>query len=109
MREECGEIRACVNRSWSADGPAFPAIVSPGFPDESPHDDDYVGKGDPEVDHSPFPLGAPEEFLVGVGPGIGPFDDPAFRGPERGRFALPGDHAHQANTLQKPPGEGFES
>jgi hypothetical protein len=38
--------------------------VAPGFSDESAHDNDHVGKGDPEVNHSPFPLCTPEELLL---------------------------------------------
>jgi hypothetical protein len=44
-----GGLRACANRSWSAGRPALPAVVGPGFTDEPLHDDDRIGKGDPEV------------------------------------------------------------
>jgi hypothetical protein len=75
--------------------------MGPGSPYESANDNDHVGKGNPEVDHSPFPLGTPEELLVSVAPGIGVLDHPAFRSSKRSGFALLGDHAHQAKALQK--------
>ena len=70
-------------------GLGFPAVVAPSFPDESPHDD-HLREGHPEVDDPPSPLGAPEELSVGDVPGIGALDDPALRGPKRGRPALLG-------------------
>src|SRR5215216_3479835 len=102
MSSFSGRLRACANRSWSAIRSALPTVVGPGFSDEPPHDNDHVGKGDPEVDHSPFPLGAPHQLLVGVAPRVGSFYDPPFRRPERGGLALLGDYALQTTFLQKP-------
>src|SRR5215210_8853780 len=59
-------LRGCANRSWSARRSTLPTVASPGFSDEPPHDEDHVRESDPEVDDSPFPLGAPREFLVGI-------------------------------------------
>src|SRR5215207_1497115 len=104
-RDEAGRIRsllrACADRSRSADRAAFPAVVSPGFPDEPPHDDDRVGKGDPEVDDPPLALGTPQELLVDVGPGVGSLYDPPFRRPERVRGTFLGDQALQPAFLQQ--------
>src|SRR5215211_3333514 len=54
-----GILRACANRSWSTLGSSLPTVVDPGFSDESPHDDDHLGEGDPEVDDRPPAFGAP--------------------------------------------------
>src|SRR3954447_6282266 len=81
-------LRGRANRSGSAIRSTLPTVVGPGFSDEPPHDDDHVREGDPEVYDSPFPLSAPHQLLVGVGPGVGSFHDPPFRCPERGRLAL---------------------
>src|SRR5215216_3234878 len=73
-----GSLRARTNRSWAAGGKGLPAIAGPGFSNEPSHDDDRVGKGHPEVDDSPFPLGAPHKLLMGIAPRIGSFYDPGL-------------------------------
>ena len=98
-------LRACANSSWAAIRSSLPTVVPPRFSDEPSHDDDRVGEGDPEVDHSPYPLGAPHELLVRVLPGIGSFYDPAVRRPERCRLTLLADHALKPAFLQKPAGD----
>src|SRR3712207_4385203 len=95
-------FRACANRSGSAGRPAFPAVVGPGFSDEPPHDDDRVGKGDPEVDDLSLALGTPQELLVDVGPGVGSLYDPPFGCPERVGGAFLGDRTLQPAFLQEP-------
>src|SRR5215217_177088 len=86
-----GSLRARTNRSWAAGGKGLPAIAGPGFSNEPSHDDDRVGKGHPEVDDSPFPLGAPHKLLMGIATRIGSFYDPPFRGSQRSRLTLLGD------------------
>src|SRR5215207_1846195 len=73
-------LRGRANRSRSARRAALPTILSPGFSNESAHDDDRVREGDPEVDDLPSPLCAPHQLLVSVIPGVGSLHDPTFRG-----------------------------
>src|SRR3954468_8407479 len=73
-------LRASANRSRSARRSSLPTVAGPDFSDESPHDDDYIGEGDPEVDHPPLTLRTPCELLVGVVPRVGTLYDPALRG-----------------------------
>src|SRR5829696_7459730 len=73
-------LRGRANRSRSARRAALPTIPSPGFSNESAHDDDRVREGDPEVDDLPSPLRAPHQLLVSVIPGVGSLHDPTFRG-----------------------------
>src|SRR5215217_5331277 len=73
-------LRSRANRSRSARRAALPTIPSPGFSNESAHDDDRVREGDPEVDDLPSPLRAPHQLLVSVIPGVGSLHDPTFRG-----------------------------
>ena len=73
-------LRGRANRSRSARRAALPTILSPGFSNESAHDDDRVREGDPEVDDLPSPLCAPHQLLVSVIPGVGSLYDPTFRG-----------------------------
>src|SRR5215207_115410 len=94
-------LRACANRSRSSGRSVFPAVVNPGFSDQSPHNDDRVGKGDPEVDDLPLALGTPQELSVGITPGVGSFYDPPFRRPERVRGAFLGDCALQPAFVQQ--------
>jgi hypothetical protein len=68
------KLRTCANRSRSATGSGLPAVVSPGFSEEPPYDDDHVGKGNPEINDSPFLLGAPHELLMGIAPGVSALD-----------------------------------
>src|SRR5215218_8441108 len=77
---EFGLLRGRANRSRSARRAALPTIPSPGFSNESAHDDDRVREGDPEVDDLPSPLRAPHQLLVSVIPGVGSLHDPTFRG-----------------------------
>src|SRR5215217_7726708 len=74
------QLRGRANRSRSARRAALPTIPSPGFSNESAHDDDRVREGDPEVDDLPSPLRAPHQLLVSVIPGVGSLHDPTFRG-----------------------------
>lgn len=61
--------RACANNgSWSTVRSGLPTVASPGFPNEPPHDDNYVRESDPEVDDAPYSLGAPHQLLVAIGP-----------------------------------------
>src|SRR2546423_297400 len=74
-------LRASANRSRSARRSSLPTVAGPDFSDESPHDDDYIGEGDPEVDPPPLTLRTPCELLVGVVPRrVGTLYDPALRG-----------------------------
>src|SRR5215203_4466541 len=73
-------LRGRANRSRSARRAALPTILSPGFSNESAHDDDRVREGDPEVDDLPSPLCAPHQLLVSVIPGVGSLHNPTFRG-----------------------------
>jgi hypothetical protein len=61
-----------INRSWSARRSALPAVATPAFPDEAPHDDHHLRESHPKVDHPPLALGAPHQLLVGVVPGTAP-------------------------------------
>src|SRR5215218_2861166 len=74
------QLRGRANRSRSARRAALPTILSPGFSNESAHDDDRVREGDPEVDDLPSPLCAPHQLLVSVIPGVGSLHNPTFRG-----------------------------
>jgi hypothetical protein len=95
-------VRACANNgSWSTVRSGLPTVASPGFPNEPPHDDDYVRESDPEVDDSPFSLGAPHQLLVGIALGVGSFHHPPFCSLQGSWFALLGDHAHQATAMEK--------
>lgn len=69
-------------------GSAFPAVVSPGFSDESSYDDDHFREGDPEIDNPSAPLDAPEQFLVGVVPGVCALYNPPLSGLQRSWLAF---------------------
>ena len=70
----------------------LPAVAGPSFSVEAPHDDDYLGEGDPEVNNPPSPFGAPQQFLMSVVPRVGALlYYPTLRGRQRGRLALLGD------------------
>src|SRR5215212_7486335 len=98
-------LRGCANRSWSARRPSLPPIAAPRFSDESPHDDDHLREGYPEVNDPPSPLGTPQQLLVGVVPGIGPLHYPALPGLKRCRVAFLGDLGDQSTLLQTLAGD----
>ena len=63
------ELRACADRSWSARRSGLPTVAAPCFPDQSPHNDDHLREGHPEIDHPPPTLRTPHQLLlVGVVP-----------------------------------------
>jgi hypothetical protein len=65
----------------------FPAVSHPALVHEPPDDDDDRR----ERDHGGPALGAPDEFLVGVGPGGRALDHPAFSCGDACGTSLPGD------------------
>src|SRR5215204_1834125 len=93
-------LRACADRLWSAGRSVLPAVPRPCFSHESPHSDDHLREGYPEVYDLPSPLCTPHQLLVGVVPRTRPLHYPPISGPERCRLALPGDLREQAALLQ---------
>src|SRR5215218_896706 len=74
-------LRGSANRSRSLRGSSLPAVAAPALSNQPPDDDDHVlREAHPEVHHSPPPLGAPHQLLVGVLPGVGALHHPAPRG-----------------------------
>src|SRR5215208_2939592 len=86
--------------SWFAARSALPAGASPGFSYEPPHDDDHIGKRDPEIDDPPLSLGAPHQLLVGVMPRAGAFYHPPFGGCHGSWLALLGNLGSQPASSQ---------
>src|SRR5215207_2192963 len=70
-QRRCNLLRASANRLRSAARSSFPAVAGPSFSDESPHDDDHLREGQPEVDDLLPALGTPYQLLVGILPGVG--------------------------------------
>jgi hypothetical protein len=50
-------VRGRANMSRAADKSILPAVATSGMADESPHHDDHVGEGDPEIFDPIHPLG----------------------------------------------------
>ena len=62
LLETIASLRACADRSWPARRPGLPAIAAPRLPDQPSYDDDHLGEGYPEVDHSIPTLGTPQKM-----------------------------------------------
>jgi hypothetical protein len=100
LYEQNGGLRGSANRLRSAARSALPAVVSPGFSIEPPHDDDHLGEGDPEVNDRLTPFGTPHELLVGIIPGVlRALHHPPLRSLQGSRLALLRDHRVQAAIL----------
>src|SRR5215203_1543976 len=93
-------IRASANRLRSAARSSFPAVAGPSFSDESPHDDDHLREGQPEVDDLLPALGTPYQLLVGILPGVGALHDPSS-GRLEGRWPSPLGDLRDEPALQQ--------
>jgi hypothetical protein len=74
-------LRGCADRSWSAGRSAFPSVVHPAFSNQPPHDDHHLRERHPEIDHPPYPLRTPQQFLVRLMPRVRPLRHPTLPGP----------------------------
>src|SRR5215211_5441051 len=74
-------LRGCADRSRSAGRSAFPSVVHPAFSNQPPHDDHHLRERHPEIDHPPYPLRTPQQFLVRVMPRVRPLRHPTLPGP----------------------------
>src|SRR5829696_2167969 len=93
-------LRASANRLRSAARSSFPAVAGPSFSDESPHDDDHLREGQPEVDDLLPALGTPYQLLVGILPGVGALHDPSS-GRLEGRWPSPLGDLRDEPALQQ--------
>src|SRR5688500_11053077 len=73
-------LRGCADRSWSAGRSAFPSVAHPAFSNPPPHDDHHLRERHPEIDHPPYPLRTPHQFLVRVMPRVRPLRHPTLPG-----------------------------
>src|SRR5215217_2228218 len=73
-----GVLRGCADRSWSAGRTAFPSVVHPAFSNQPPHDDHHLRERHPEIDHPPYPLRTPHQFLMRVMPRVRPLRHPTL-------------------------------
>ncbi len=63
-----GGLKACADRSWSARRSGLPTVAAPAFSDQSPHDDDHLREGHPEIDYPPPTLRTSHQLPAGVVP-----------------------------------------
>src|SRR5215216_2713986 len=71
-------LRGCADRSWSAVRSAFPSVAHPAFSNQPPHDDHHLRERHPEIDHPPYPLRTPHQFLMRVMPRVRPLRHPTL-------------------------------
>src|ERR671921_92579 len=95
-------LRGRANGLRSAMRSALPTVVDPGLSYESTHDDDHVREGDPEVEGLSPSLGAPDQLLMGVVPGVRTLHHPSLTSPKRSWFALLRDLWDKTTGLQLP-------
>src|SRR5215213_8466158 len=72
------QLRGCADRSWSAVRSAFPSVAHPAFSNQPPHDDHHLRERHPEIDHPPYPLRTPHQFLMRVMPRVRPLRHPTL-------------------------------